>query len=114
MHASVEGRGHSAAEAARSDSGLSTAYRALDRFVEGYELRDAAVVVDVPGVGRQILHAGRAPLHRDGLGVHDAEPGVYTDPPVAGAHESAADLLLAVAILGLRLDLGTAQDEERT
>ena len=44
--------------------------------------RDAAVVVDVPGFGRQVLHAGRRPLRNDEQGLHAAEPGLYLDPPV--------------------------------
>ena len=69
-------------DSARRGSGLATIYLALDHLVAQYELRDAAVVVDVPGLGRQVLHAGRRPLHNDERGLHDAEPGLYLDPPV--------------------------------
>ena len=39
-------------------SGLGTIYRALDELVELYTLEDAAVVVEVPGFGRQVLQRG--------------------------------------------------------
>jgi hypothetical protein len=50
---------------AREGSGLATVYQALDDLVDLYSLDDAAVVVDVPGFGRQVLHAGRRPLRDD-------------------------------------------------
>ena len=50
---------------AQDSTGLATVYRALDELVDLYALDDAAVVVDVPGFGRQVLHAGRRPLRDD-------------------------------------------------
>ena len=92
----------SVVEAARSGSGLGTVYRALDELVELYALEDAAVVVDVPGFGRQVLHAGRAPLGDDEHGLHAAEPGLYLRPPLDDPVLS--DLMLALGALALRHD----------
>jgi hypothetical protein len=89
-------------QTARTRSGLATLYGALDHLIATYELRDAALVVEVPDLGRQVFHAGRRPLVRDESGLHDAEPGLYLDPPdVAPVLD---DLVMAVATLGLRLD----------
>jgi hypothetical protein len=99
-------------ESARLGSGIATVYRALDELVERYSLDDAAVVVDVPGLGRQVLHAGRRPLEHDPSGWHGADPGLYFDPPRpddapepdAAEHEVLADLMVALGTLGLRHD----------
>ena len=69
-------------DSASRGSGLATIYSALDQLVAQYGLRDAAVVVDVPGLGRQVFHAGRSPLHNDEPGLREAGPGLYLDPPV--------------------------------
>jgi hypothetical protein len=103
------GRTDVLAHTARTGSGLATLYRALDHLMATYELRDAALVVDVPGLGRQVFHAGRRPLARDEPGLHDAQPGLYLDPPVAAPVLD--DLVVAVATLGLRLD-GRARESE--
>ena len=87
---------------AREDSGLATVYRALDDLVDLYALDDAAVVVDVPGFGRQVLHAGRRALRRDVRGLHAAEPGLYLEPPLDDPVVSR--LMLALGTLALRLD----------
>ena len=50
--------------AARDSTGLATVYRALDELVDLYALADAAVVVDVPGFGRQVLPRRTAPAAR--------------------------------------------------
>ena len=44
---------------ATSESGLSLIYKALDGLVEQFALRDAAVVIDEPGLSRQVFCAGR-------------------------------------------------------
>src|SRR5512132_2162488 len=77
-----DGRAASAADTARGGSGLATVYHALDDVIARFALRDAALVVDVPPLGRQVLHAGRRPMHNDLQGLHAAEPGLYLDPPV--------------------------------
>jgi D-serine deaminase-like pyridoxal phosphate-dependent protein len=89
-------------EVARGSTGLATVYRALDDLVDLYALDDAAVVVDVPGFGRQVLHAGRRPLRRDEQGLHAAAPGLYLDPPLDDPVLSR--LMLALGTLALRHD----------
>jgi hypothetical protein len=92
--------------AARESSGLATVYRALDDLVDLYALDDAAVVVDVPGFGRQVLHAGRRPLRHDERRLHEAEPGLYLEPPLDDPVLSR--LMLALGALALRHDAGAA------
>jgi hypothetical protein len=92
--------------AARDSTGLATVYRALDELVDLYALDDAAVVVDVPGFGRQVLHAGRRPLRADEQGLHAAEPGLYLQPPVDDPVLSR--LMLALGTLALRHDATVA------
>ena len=92
--------------AAQTSSGLATVYRALDDLVELYALDDAAVVVDVPGFGRQVLHAGRRPLRDDERGLHAAEPGLYLEPPLDDP--VLTNLMLALGTLALRHDAGVA------
>lgn len=91
--------------AARDSSGLATVYRALDDLVDLYALDDAAVVVDVPGFGRQVMRAGRRPLRNDEQGLHAAEPGLYLDPPLDDPVVSR--LMMALGALALRHDAGT-------
>jgi hypothetical protein len=93
-------------EPARDGTGLATIYGALDRLVDLYQLRDAAVVVDVPGFGRQVLHAGRRPLHRDERQLREAPPGLYLDPPLPDPVLD--ELMVGLASLGLRFDARTA------
>ena len=95
-------------DSARTGSGIATIYLALDHLVAQYELEDAAVVVDVPGLGRQVLHAGRRPLHVDEHRLHAADPGLYLDPPLDDP--VLAPLMLAVSALGLRVDATTVGD----
>ena len=92
--------------AARESTGLATVYRALDDLVDLYSLDDAAVVIDVPGFGRQVMCAGRRPLRRDEQGLHAAEPGLYLDPPLDDPVLSR--LMLALGTLALRHDAGAA------
>jgi D-serine deaminase-like pyridoxal phosphate-dependent protein len=98
----------SIAEVARNSTGLATVYRALDDLVDLYALDDAAVVVDVPGFGRQVLHAGRRPLRDDERGLHGAEPGLYLEPPLDDPVVSR--LMLALGTLALRHDAGAVTD----
>jgi hypothetical protein len=108
MQPMVDGPVESLVESARRGSGIATIYLALDHLVARYGLRDAAVVVDVPELGRQVLRAGRRPLRRDEQRLRDAEPGLYLDPQV---HDPAiAPLMLAVSALALRVDTRPAED----
>jgi hypothetical protein len=102
----VAGQLESLVDAARTGSGLDTVYRALDGLVELYALEDAAVVVDVPGFGRQVLHAGRRPLHDDEHRWHAAEPGLYLQPPLEDPVLSG--LMQALSALGFRHDATTS------
>jgi hypothetical protein len=98
----VDTTNESLVASAREGSGLATVYQALDDLVDLYALDDAAVVVDVPGFGRQVLRAGRRPLRDDEAGLHAAEPGLYLEPPLADA--MLARLMLALGTLALRHD----------
>jgi hypothetical protein len=91
---------------AREASGLATVYQALDELIDLYALDDAAVVVDVPGLGRQVLHAGRRPLRDDELGLHTAERGLYLQPPVDDP--VLGRLMVALGTMALRHDAGVA------
>ena len=76
----MAGQLESLVDSARTGSGLATVYRALDELVELYALDDAAVVVDVPGFGRQVLHAGRRPLRNDEHGCTRRSPASTSSP----------------------------------
>jgi len=93
------------AELATNQSGLGLIYRALDSLVDQFELRDAAIVIDEPGMGRQVFRAGRRPLEDDGQPeLLDAMPGIYTDPPLDESTFDAS-LLTSLCVVALRLDL---------
>jgi len=98
----VVGTNESIVESARLGSGLGTVYRALDEVVDRYALDDAALVVEVPGFGRQVMHAGRRPLHDDEHAMHTAAPGLYLWPAVDDTILS--DLMVALGTLALRHD----------
>ena len=87
---------------AQESSGLATIYRALDELVDLYALDDAAVVVDAPGFGRQVLRAGRRPLRDDVEQLRDAEPGLYLQPPLDDP--VLGRLMVALGTLALRHD----------
>jgi hypothetical protein len=93
-------------ECARLGSGLGAVYRALDLVVDGNGLDDAALVVEVPGLGRQVLHAGRRPLGDDDAHLHDAAEGLHTQPPLDDPVMGpiVEELLLALGALALRFD----------
>lgn len=85
-------------------SGIAFVYRALDRLVDTHGLSDAAIVLDVSGLGRQVFRAGRQILTNNDLALLEGAPGVYTcpspDPRRIDAH--AVTHLCSVA---LQLDL---------
>jgi diguanylate cyclase (GGDEF)-like protein len=93
------------AELATNESGLGLIYRALDMLVERFELRDAAIVIEEHGVGRQVFRAGRRPLDDENESeLLSAEPGIYTEPEIeAGRFD--ASLLTSMCVVALRLDL---------
>ena len=97
-------------QSARFGSGLGTVYRALDLLVAERGLDDAALVVDVPSLGRQVLRAGRRPLRDDDRGLLERPPGLYVEPAPDSLGEEQTDdvlveeLMVALAELGLRHD----------
>jgi hypothetical protein len=106
------------ADTARLGSGLGTVYRALDVVVDRYGLTDAALVVEVPGLGHQVLHAGRRPLGDDDAHLHDAAEGLHTEPPLeAPVQGLVQELLVALGALALRFDArpdpGAGADPDR-
>ena len=113
MQPTIDARAQSLVDSARRGSGIATIYLALDHLVAHFQLRDAAVVVDVPGLGRQVLHAGRRPLHNDEGSLHEADPGLYLDPPVPDPRvdEGLGPLMLALSALSFRVDAGDALEE---
>ena len=90
-------------ELARPDvSGIGILYRALDDVVAFYDLDDAILVIDEPGMGRQIFRAGRRPLDNGSNLVLESGTGLYTEPPVRDLDEG---LVIDVCMIALRLDL---------
>jgi diguanylate cyclase (GGDEF)-like protein len=93
-----------AAHLAVNDSGISLVYKTLDALVEQYELDDAAIVIEEPGLGRQIFRAGRKPLDADDEALLEAPPGLYTERPLSEPELDRA-LVLSLCTLALRLDV---------
>jgi diguanylate cyclase (GGDEF)-like protein len=79
-------------------------YRTLDALVEQYGLVDAAIVIEEPGLGRQVFRAGRRPLDAEDETLLTAAAGLYTEPPLdpEGLDRS---LVVSLCVLALRLDL---------
>jgi diguanylate cyclase (GGDEF)-like protein len=92
-------------ELAGNESGLAIIYHALDSLVAEHDLADAAVVIDEPGVGRQVFRAGRKPLDDPGgEALLDAPPGLYTDPALrAGSVD--ASLVTSLCVVALRMEM---------
>jgi diguanylate cyclase (GGDEF)-like protein len=93
-----------AAAVATSDSGIALIYRALDALVSRFRLDDAAIVIDEPGLGRQLFRAGRRPLGPDDEALLTAEAGLYTRPEIDDETLDRASIE-AFCMLALRLDL---------
>lgn len=93
------------AELATSDSGLGIIYRALDGLVEAHALTDAAIVIDEPGLGRQVFRAGRKPLDDPAdETLLTAAPGLYTEPPLPPAAVDVT-LLTGLCVVALRMEV---------
>lgn len=92
-------------ELATSQSGLAIIYHALDALVSEHDLVDAAVIIDEPGLGRQVFRAGRKPLDdAGGEALLDAPPGLYTDPALnAGSVD--ASLVTSLCVVALRMEV---------
>ena len=70
-----------------------------------HDLADAAVVIDEPGVGRQIFRAGRKPLDDPGgEALLDAPPGLYTDPALRPGSVDAS-LVTSLCVVALRMEM---------
>ena len=92
-------------ELASSQSGLAIIYHALDALVAEHELSDAAVIIDEPGLGRQVFRSGRKPLDDPGgEALLDAPPGLYTDPAL-GAGVVDASLVTSLCVVALRMEV---------
>jgi diguanylate cyclase (GGDEF)-like protein len=92
-------------ELATSESGLAIIYHALDALVAEHDLHDAAVVIDEPGLGRQIFRAGRKPLDDPGgEALLEAPTGLYTDPAVDAATIDAS-LMTRLCGVALRMEM---------
>jgi len=90
-------------ELARPDvSGIGILYRALDDVVAFYGLEDAILVIDEPGLGRQVFRAGRRPLDNGSNFVLQSGTGLYTKPAVRDLDEG---FVVDVCMIALRLDL---------
>jgi diguanylate cyclase (GGDEF)-like protein len=93
-----------ASHLAVNDSGIALVYKTLDALVEQYQLDDAALVLEEPGLGRQIFRAGRKPLDREDEALLEALPGLYTERPLSEPELDRA-LVLSLCTLALRLDV---------
>jgi diguanylate cyclase (GGDEF)-like protein len=89
---------------ATSESGIALIYKALDALVDQFELDDAAVVIDEPGLGRQVFCAGRRPLGAEDEELLVSAPGLYTRPALDN-HGFDRSLMLSLCVLALRLDV---------
>jgi diguanylate cyclase (GGDEF)-like protein len=89
---------------ANTESGLGLIYRTLNALVDQYGLVDAAIVIEEPGLGRQVFRAGRRPLDLEDETLLTASAGLYTEPPLdsEGLDRS---LVVSLCVLALRLDL---------
>ncbi len=92
------------ATVATAESGIALIYKALDALVDQFELDDAAVVIDEPGLGRQVFCAGRRPLGPDDEELLVSAPGLYTRPALDN-HGFDRSLMLSLCVLALRLDV---------
>ncbi len=93
-----------AASVATSESGIALIYKALDALAAQFALDDAAVVIDEPGLGRQVFCAGRRPLGPDDEELLVSSPGLYTRPALDN-HGFDRSLMLSLCVLALRLDV---------
>jgi len=92
-----------ATSVATSDSGIALIYKTLDVLIDQFELDDAAVVIDEPGLGRQVFCAGRRPLGPDDEELLESPAGLYTQPALED-HGFDRSLMLSLCVLALRMD----------
>ena len=92
------------ADLAANESGMALVYSTLDSLVEQFDLTDAAVIVDEPGIGRQVFRSGRRRIDGGDLALLDSEPGLYTDPPLNDPTVDPA-LVTGLCTVALRMDI---------
>jgi len=90
--------------ATATDPGIGLVYRALDELAARHALRDVVVVVDDPVLGHQVFRARRQPIDNGSIALLEAEPGIYTDPPLQQG-EIDEGLLLYICTLALRFHM---------
>ena len=83
---------------------MALVYSTLDSLVEQFDLTDAAVIVDEPGIGRQVFRSGRRRIDGGDLALLDSEPGLYTDPPLNDPTVDPA-LVTGLCTVALRMDI---------
>lgn len=85
-----------------SASGIGVLYRALGEVVERLGVEDAVLVVDEPGLGRQMFHAGRQPVDDGVTELLESGTGLYLEPEVPTFDQA---LVVNLCLIALRLDL---------
>lgn len=88
-----------------SDSpGIGVVYKALHELVEENGLEDAVLVVEEPGLGRQVFTHDRRPLIGDDERYLEADLGLYTTPTINISPDQAL-IISQLCAVGLRIDL---------
>lgn len=88
-----------------SDSpGIGVVYKALHELVENNALDDAVLVVEEPGLGKQVFTFDRRPLTDTDEEFLLAAPGLYTSPQI-NMSETEAGTIAQLCAVGLRIDL---------
>lgn len=88
-----------------SDSGgIGVVYKALHEIVESHSLEDAVLVVDEPGLGKQVFTHDRRPLTGDDEKYLLANPGLYTTPEIDMSPEE-TQIIAQLCAVSLRIDL---------
>jgi len=83
-------------------SGIGVLYRALDEVVAYLGVDDAILVIDEPGLGRQVFRAGRRPLENGAMELLEWGTGIYLRPEIPAFDTT---LVVNVCLIALRLDL---------
>jgi diguanylate cyclase (GGDEF)-like protein len=86
------------------DTGISLIYRALDLLATNYYLQKVSIILDEPGVGKQIFINGRSPISSEDEDILEAPPGLYSDPLIEDT-DFDAELFTNICKGALRLEL---------
>lgn len=84
--------------------GISVIYKALNELVIENSLNDAVLVLDEPGIGRQVFTFDRRPLVGNDEHYLELEPGLYTSPKIEMTPQDSA-AISRLCTVGLRIDL---------